>query len=265
MIDNSKHLYSEHWNGEHYRRISSPQYSINMKFIHQVKMNGDESVLDMGCGNGDTTREIAKLVPNGNVIGIDASNSMIIEAVNTQSRENLSFKLMNVHDMCFDAKFDIAGSFFCMQWVQDKMAVFCKIQRALKVGGRFLMITPMPHPHLPKIRERIIERPQWKPFFSCYEDPLAFINDSDYMGFAERSNLKVVKSAIEVDTVYFASYESFFDFMSEMTPNLKQLPSQDLKNAFMHELLEEFFSIYPLSAEGKCRLDFNLHKMVCYR
>ena len=41
------------------------------------RLRGDERVLDVGCGNGKVTREIAALVPRGSVVGVDASAKMV--------------------------------------------------------------------------------------------------------------------------------------------------------------------------------------------
>jgi len=263
MTNNQKHLYSDHWDGENYKRVSSPQFSINMKFIGQFTFKGNESVLDIGCGNGDTTREIAKQVPRGHVVGIDASLSMIEEAQRTQLRENLRFEVLNAQDVNFEREFDIVTAFFCMQWVQDKIKVFRDINNALRSNGKFMMIAPMPHPCLPQIRNKLMAKTHWVSYFVAYQDPLIFINDNDYAGYARHAGMQVEKAVIEHDPVCFSGYDSFFDFMYEMTPHLNRLPNEDLKNAFIHELLEEYLAIYPKSVEGECRLDFNLQKMVC--
>jgi len=188
---------------------------------------------------------------------------MVEEAKRTQYRDNLRFKLLNAQDVNFENEFDIITTFFCMQWVQDKRNVFLCIKNALKPNGRFMMIVPMPHPHLPKIRDRLIGKPHWAPYFVAYRDPLIFINDNDYVEYAGHVGMHVVTASIEHDPVYFPDYDVFFNFMYEMTPHLTRLPNEGLKRKFMHELLEEYLSIYPKSAEGKCRLDFNLQKMVC--
>ncbi len=265
MTNDRKYQSSGHWNGKNYRHVSSPQYSINMEFLNNIKFNGDESILDIGCGNGDTSREIAKRVSDGMVLGIDASNSMIDEAVDTQLQSNLSFKLINVADMNFVEQFDIVTTFFCMQWVADKKLVFRKIFNSLKDGGKFFMIVPMPHSHLPRIRQRLVESSRWREYFSSYQDPLIYINDNSYDLYAQQAGFQINKYEVELSPVCFSTYDSFFKFMYEMTPHLKQLPSEDLKNDFMRELLEEYSLVEPYNPQLGYQLVFNLCKMACSR
>ena len=61
-------------------------------------LRGDEHILDVGCGDGKVTAEIARAVPRGSVVGIDASPEMI--AVRAQSFSagqisNLEFQVMD--------------------------------------------------------------------------------------------------------------------------------------------------------------------------
>ena len=45
--------------------------------ISEVNINGNEVVLDLGCGDGVLTEQLSTLVPDGKVIGIDSSIDMI--------------------------------------------------------------------------------------------------------------------------------------------------------------------------------------------
>jgi len=56
--------------------------------IEELNLKGDETILDLGCGNGLTTKELAGKVPNGKVVGIDNSISMI-ETAKSHKTENM--------------------------------------------------------------------------------------------------------------------------------------------------------------------------------
>ena len=47
------------------------------ELISQLALKGDETILDLGCGDGILTEQLSSFVPNGKVIGIDASTGMI--------------------------------------------------------------------------------------------------------------------------------------------------------------------------------------------
>ena len=60
------------WNAAAYAANSSVQQSWARELIAKLKLRGDEHVLDMGCGDGKVTAEIARAVPRGQVLGLDA-------------------------------------------------------------------------------------------------------------------------------------------------------------------------------------------------
>jgi trans-aconitate methyltransferase len=65
------------WNAEDYKQHSKAQQKWARELITRLKLGGTEDILDMGCGDGKVTAEIASYVLMGSVVGIDNSTSMI--------------------------------------------------------------------------------------------------------------------------------------------------------------------------------------------
>src|SRR5689334_15610337 len=65
------------WDGAGYERISGLQRGLAREALAQLQFRGDERVLDVGCGDGYITRVIASRLPDGSVVGVDASPRMI--------------------------------------------------------------------------------------------------------------------------------------------------------------------------------------------
>ena len=65
------------WNAELYRERSTLQQAMAAEVLQALEMTGSEGVLDVGCGDGRITLEIARRVPKGYVVGVDASSHMI--------------------------------------------------------------------------------------------------------------------------------------------------------------------------------------------
>ena len=70
----------EQWDGSLYSQNSDFQFSRALKLISDHTFTGDESVLDVGCGDGKISVELAKRVPRGKVLGTDFSADMISHA-----------------------------------------------------------------------------------------------------------------------------------------------------------------------------------------
>jgi SAM-dependent methyltransferase len=90
-----------------------------------------EHILDVGCGEGALTEEIAGR--GASVIGIDNSPEMIAAA---QAR-GLDARLGDAADMMFAGEFDAAFSNAALHWMLDKQRVAAAIFRAVRRGGRF--------------------------------------------------------------------------------------------------------------------------------
>ena len=101
-----------------------------------IPLAGHESVLDLGCGDGRTTLRLAECVPNGTVLGIDASNGMI-SAARDRETPNCSFRLMDMRELPYENIFDVVFSDAALHWVTDQSALAHDSCRALKPGGLF--------------------------------------------------------------------------------------------------------------------------------
>lgn len=82
------------WNAANYAANSTVQQIWARELMARLHLRGDEHVLDVGCGDGKITAEIARAVPRGRVTGVDASEEMIFFARKTfppKKSPNLKF------------------------------------------------------------------------------------------------------------------------------------------------------------------------------
>lgn len=93
-----------------------------------------ERILDLGCGTGHLTNQIA--AAGAEVIGVDKSQSMIEEA--RRLYPDLRFEIADATDFQFDQPFDAVFSNAAIHWMKDQPAVARCIWNSLKAGGRFV-------------------------------------------------------------------------------------------------------------------------------
>jgi len=101
-------------------------------------------VLDIGCGNGESTRIAARTAGRGSALGIDLSTQMLERARTLAAAEgitNATFVRGDAQVHLFERNaFDVAISRFGAMFFADRAAAMSNIARAIKPGGRLVMI-----------------------------------------------------------------------------------------------------------------------------
>ncbi len=106
-----------------------------------VHARSGENVLDVGCGCGTTSLELAACVaPRGRVVGVDVSAPMIAHASERARRRgvaNVEFVVADAQTHAFEPEvFDVLYSRFGVMFFDTPEAAFANLARALKPGAR---------------------------------------------------------------------------------------------------------------------------------
>jgi ubiquinone/menaquinone biosynthesis C-methylase UbiE len=103
-----------------------------------------DRVLDIGCGFGDTTQELARLVgPEGEAIGIDAAERFVELAREEATRDgvaNARFLVGDVQAMTLEEHFDYAFSRFGTMFFANPVVALRNVRATLVPGGRLCMV-----------------------------------------------------------------------------------------------------------------------------
>src|SRR3954469_23388749 len=158
------------WNPEDYHHNSSEQRKWARELIAKLHLAGHELVLDLGCGDGKVTAEIARQVSRGKVVGVDVSRDMVEFARTnfpTSASPNLSFTHADASALQFSDAFDVVFSNAALHWIRDHRPVLHGISRALKPGGRTLlqMGGRGNAADVLAVIEGITMEPRWRKFF----------------------------------------------------------------------------------------------------
>ncbi len=124
------------FDAEKYRRASSHQQGWGQRLIDELALLGSERILDMGCGDGRLAAALASRVPQGCVLGIDASRNMIEQAQQSHAAANLEFRLLDINDIDFQGMFDLVFSNATLHWIKDHRRLLSRVYRALASGGQ---------------------------------------------------------------------------------------------------------------------------------
>lgn len=125
---------AQQWNAALYQQSHSFVWEFGRDLIGLLAPKPGERILDVGCGTGQLTAEIAR--SGAEVVGVDSSPAMV-----EQARSNfpaLTFRAEDVRTLVFDGAFDAVFSNAVLHWVQPPDVAAAAMARALKPGGRMV-------------------------------------------------------------------------------------------------------------------------------
>lgn len=125
------------WDAETYDAISDPQFSWGVEVLERLELRGDEAVLDAGCGSGKVTAELAKRLPRGRIVAVDASEAMIAKA-RERLGERASYTVADLSELQVAEPVDLIFSTATFHWILDHDRLFRRLRAALRPGGRLI-------------------------------------------------------------------------------------------------------------------------------
>src|SRR4051794_17173137 len=120
------------WSPADYRQNASFVPELGAPMIARLGPRPGERILDLGCGDGVLTAQIAE--SGATVVGIDASAEMVASA----RALGVDARIVDATALPFEAEFDAVFSNAALHWIHDADAVLTGVHRALKPGGRFI-------------------------------------------------------------------------------------------------------------------------------
>ena len=181
-----------------------------------LKLEGNERILDIGCGNGKTTAEIAARVPQGSVTGVDASAEMIAFAKDhwISAHPNLQFAVADARKLPFDHEFDLITSFNALHWIPDQALPLQAIHAALRPEGRaqLRLVSKGERKSLEDVIQGTSHSPRWAAYFEGFHDPYLHLTPQQYAALAEQNGLHVLACRTADKAWDFQSRANFLAF-----------------------------------------------------
>lgn len=245
----------QQWNADDYAANSSAQTQWAQELISKLGLRGNEVVLDAGCGDGRISAQIARVVKDGEVLGIDLSADMIRRASNmfsSSSNPNLEFLRMDAAGIRLPRRFDIAFSNAALHWVQDHSAVLRGVRSCLKASGKimFQMGGRGNAPGVFRAIDAVIRAPQWYSYFAQFTPPYYFFGPAEYETWLPESGFRPARVELIPKDMQHQSVEGLAGwFRTTWFPYTDRLPIE-LRDAFIAESIEAYVGEYPPDAAG---------------
>lgn len=119
------------WNSTLYDKKHDFVAEYGKGLLEFVPKNDEQAILDLGCGTGILTVQLAELC--NKVIGVDSSQSMIDKA--KEQFGNIEFMVCDALALPFENEFDVVFSNAVFHWISDHDALLINIHKVLKPQG----------------------------------------------------------------------------------------------------------------------------------
>jgi trans-aconitate 2-methyltransferase len=124
------------WHAGTYHRVAGPQEAWAREILERLPLEGDELVLDAGCGSGRVTRLLLERLPGGRVIGVDASPSMVERAKETLAgEERVDLLCQDLLELSVPERVDAVFSCAVFHHIGDHERLFARLRASLRDGG----------------------------------------------------------------------------------------------------------------------------------
>jgi trans-aconitate methyltransferase len=122
------------WNANLYNAKHDFVWKFGSDLVALLDPRPDERILDLGCGTGHLTAQIAE--SGTQVTGVDRSAEMVAAA--RAAYPNLKFEICDARQLAFQEEFDAVFSNAVLHWVHQPELALQGVYRALRPGGRFV-------------------------------------------------------------------------------------------------------------------------------
>lgn len=241
------------FNGEKYKQASKHQKEWGNKLISSLNIKGDDEILDLGCGDGVLTEQLALLVPHGKVIGIDASEGMI-KTARKHKTLNLSFACANINEMDFVDCFDVIFSNAALHWVKNHQKLLENSYLALKLNGIIVwnFAGDGNCSNFFDTIKTVMNMPLYKEFFIDFDWPWFMPTKDEYVLLIEKAGFSQFEVAFENTDRYFLNSDEMVRWIDQpsIVPFLECVPN-DKKEHFRNTVVEIMIN-KTKQTDGRC-------------
>lgn len=146
------------WNPDKYNQFKKERSAPFEDLFSLIRVRPGLQVIDLGCGTGELTQQLAERLPHSHVLGIDASPQML-EKAHRLERPGLRFEQVSIEQV--SGEWDLVFSNAAIHWVEDHFSLVPRLLSLVRPGGQLVVQLPsnFAHPTHKLILETAAEAP----------------------------------------------------------------------------------------------------------
>jgi len=235
VTERVSHTGPREWDAEVYDRVADPQFQWATEVIDRLSLRGDETVLDAGCGSGRVTALLLERLPEGRLVGIDGSSSMVAAAREALG-DRAELREDDLAELDLHEEFDLVYSNAVFHWIPDHENLFRRLHAALKPGGR-LVAQCGGHGNVASLVAVIVKvaaQPRFAEHLSGMSSGLNFATPEETEARLNGVGFEDVRAWLQRKDTRPTEAKPFLATVT-LGPQLERLP-EDLKDAFVDDV-----------------------------
>jgi trans-aconitate 2-methyltransferase len=245
------------WDPKGYKDNSAMQLSLAKEHLARLALKGNEKILDIGCGDGKITAEVARAVVDGYVVGIDSSSEMVsFSRESFSGQKNLRFELRDARELNFTNEFDVVFSNSALHWVKDHKPVLRGIKDALKPNGKFYlhMAGKGNAEKILKMADELVLSDKWHRYFLDFTFPWSFYGVEEYRAWILEAGLEPVHVELFPRDMTHKDRQGLYGWIkTTWLPYLERVPEEQ-QSDLINEILDKYVRHSPADSQGLIHL-----------
>lgn len=240
------------WNTSQYLKFKNQRTQPAIDLAMRIQKYAPRTVVDIGCGPGNSTAVLQHILPEAKLLGIDASPNMIEKA--RAEHPDISFSVCDALSLA--GSYDLLFSNACLQWIAHHEALIPALMHKLNDHGVLAVQIPMNGEEpLYQLIEAIVKEPRWG-LAGVAGQPGEILAPNAYFRI-----LAGCSSSFEMwETKYYhslPSHKALVEWVkgTRLRPYLEQLDEAQ-SAAFENEIAERAKAFYPVMENGEVLLGF---------
>ncbi len=244
------------WNPDQYLQFRHERTQPSIDLAARIPIDDPKSVIDIGCGPGNSTQILVKRWPRADIVGLDKSEAMVERA--RRDYPGQTWLVGDASTFESSSTFDVVFSNAAIHWMPRHDLLMQRLFGMLNENGTLAVQVPANQESpLYKAILRVAEAAEWTPFTRGREAAITY-HPADYY-----YNLLVLHGQ-EInlwETVYYhilGSHRELIDWYRStgMKPYLDSLPNDEMRERFEEQVLAECRRAYPFQSDGSVLYPF---------
>ena len=239
-----------HWNGKQYQQYSTSQAIDATALIKTLPTHNIKSIIDLGCGSGNSIGVLQKYFPNTPITGIDPDGSML-DIAKKECGNNKKITLIKDTALTFTCNqlADLVFSSHVMHWIPEKqqLKVLKNISNNMNRGGTLALVFSTSNKGLPfyNVLNSLTKQPTYSSTFKDFRPSQAAYQVDEYRNLLEQAGFFVSQIGYSFNTKPYKDSDELKLWIQQWLPHGKHLESKSkaLRDHFMEHLIASYLEV----------------------